>query len=73
MSAVRYFNRISCCESGNKLQAAAAAVCMMGYAGELAAEKSGQSGSGTYRVSLMDAVSCMDGDILERGARYEIR
>ena len=45
----------------NKLQAAAAAVCMMGYAGELAAEKSGQSGSGTYRVSLMDAVSCMDG------------
>lgn len=57
----------------NKLQAAAAAVCMMGYAGELAAEKSGQSGSGTYRVSLMDAVSCMDGDILERGARYEIR
>jgi ABC-type phosphate/phosphonate transport system ATPase subunit len=33
----------------------------------------GQSGSGTYRVSLMDAVSCMDGDILERGARYEIR
>lgn len=57
----------------NKLQAAAAAVCMMGYAGELAAEKSGQSGSGTYRVSLMDAVSCMDGDMLERGARYEIR
>lgn len=57
----------------DKLQAAAAAVCMMGYAGELAAEKSGQSGSGTYRVSLMDAVSCMDGDMLERGARYEIR
>ena len=48
-------------------------MCMMGYAGELAAEKSGQSGSGTYRVSLMDAVSCMDGDMLERGARYEIR
>ena len=57
----------------NRLQAAAAAVCMMGYAGEIAAEKSGQSGSGTYRVSLMDAVSCMDGDMLERGARYEIR
>lgn len=57
----------------NKLQAAAAAVCMMGYAGEIAAEKSGQSGSGTYRVSLMDAISCMDGDMLERGARYEIR
>lgn len=73
-----------CCLSGimaafvsankNTLEAAAAAVCAMGLAGETGWIRM-QSGDGnaTYRNRIIDALYCMTGDDLEKGARYEIR
>lgn len=57
-----------------KLRAAAAAVCAMGLAGELAWERM-QDGDGnsTYRNHIIDAIYNMDGDILDKGAKYEVR
>ena len=56
------------------LEAAAAAVCAMGVAGELAwARMSPQDGNATYRDRIIDAVCRMDGAALEKGARYEVR
>lgn len=53
----------------NKLAAAAAAVCAMGLAGELAWMRM-QEGDGNcaYRSRIIDAVCNMDEDALERGA-----
>ena len=56
------------------LEAAAAAVCAMGVAGELAwARMSPQDGNATYRDRIIDAVCRMDGAALEKGANYEMR
>ena len=56
------------------LGAAAAAVCAMGVAGELAwARMSPQDGNATYRDRIIDAVCRMDGAALEKGANYEMR
>lgn len=58
----------------NKLEAAAAAVCTMGLAGEIAYEKlQDGEGNSTYRNRIIDAIYNMDGDTLEEGAKYEIR
>lgn len=56
------------------LQAAAAAVCAMGIAGERAYEKmfAAHGGSGSYRMFLMDEIGNMNEKILEQGARYEV-
>ena len=56
------------------LQAAAAAVCAMGIAGERAYDRmnAAHGGSGSYRMFLMDEISNMDEQILEHGARYEV-
>lgn len=55
-------------------EAATAAVCTMGYAGEVAFERM-QDGDGnsTYRNRIIDAVFNMTGDDLEGGAKYELR
>ena len=55
------------------LEACAAAVCAMGLAGEIG-WKNMQTGDGnsTYRNRIIDAIYNMDGDALERGAKYEI-
>lgn len=59
---------------GQELQAAAAAVCAMGLAGEQAAARmQGQDGTGSFRTYLLDALSRMQGPDLEKGARYEVR
>ena len=56
----------------NKLEAAAAAV--MGLAGEIGySHLQTFEGNSTYRNRIIDAVYNMDGDTLEKGARYEIR
>ena len=57
---------------GNGLEAAAAAVCMMGYAGEIGWDRM-QAGDGnaTYRNRIIDAIYNMTGNDLEKGARYE--
>ena len=58
----------------NKLEAAAASVCVMGLAGEIgfAAMKEGE-GNSTYRNRIIDAIYNMDGETLEAGAKYEVR
>ena len=50
------------------LEAAAAAVCAMGLAGEIAHERlTPQDGNATYRNYIIDAIYHMDGDELEHG------
>lgn len=58
----------------NKLEAVAAAVCTMGLAGEIGWEQM-QAGDGnsTYRNRIIDAIYNMDGEALEKGAKYELR
>ena len=56
------------------LEAAAAAVCAMGLAGEIAFGRlSPQDGNGTYRNYLIDAIYRMTPQTLEKGADYEVR
>lgn len=58
----------------NELEAAAAAVCTMGLAGEIGlSHMQAGEGNSTYRNRIIDAVYHMDGEALERGAKYEIR
>lgn len=58
----------------NELEAAAAAVCAMGLAGEIAWNNMQPSeGNSTYRNRIIDAIYNMDGPTLERGAKYELR
>ena len=57
-----------------KLEAAAAAVCAMGLAGEIGWNyMRPEDGNSTYRNRIIDAIYNMDGDMLEKGARYELR
>lgn len=57
-----------------KLDAAAAAVCMMGLAGEIGwANMQPGDGNSTYRNRIIDAIFNMTGDTLEEGAKYELR
>ncbi len=56
------------------LEAAAAAVCTMGLAGEIGYSNLAENeGNSTLRNRIIDAVSHMDGQILDGGAKYEIR
>ena len=58
----------------HKLEAAAAAVCTMGLAGEIAwANIQPGDGNSTYRSRIIDAIFNMTGDALEKGAKYELR
>ncbi len=58
----------------NPLKAAAAAVATMGYAGEIAYSRLGnKDGNATYSNYIIDAVYNMTPDLLERGAKYEMR
>ena len=56
------------------LEAAAAAVCIMGLAGELGwSRMQDGDGNSTYRNRIIDAVYNMTGEELEKGAKYEVR
>ena len=58
----------------NKLEAAAAAVMVMGLAGEIGySHLQAFEGNSTYRNRIIDAIYNMDGDTLEQGAKFEIR
>lgn len=60
--------------SDNKLEAAATAVIVMGLAGEIGySHLKPYEGNSTYRNRIIDAVYNMDGDTLEKGAKYEIK
>ena len=55
------------------MAAAAAAVCAMGLCGETAAARlTGEEGTGTLRMYLMDAVSNLTGEQLDQGANDEL-
>ena len=59
---------------GQPLEAAAAAVCAMGLAGEIAhARLTPLDGSATYRNYIIDAIYNMTPAQLEEGAKYEVR
>ena len=56
------------------LEAAAAAVSVMGYAGEVAYSRLGEmDGNSTYRNYIIDAIYHMTPEMLEKGANYEVR
>ena len=56
------------------LKAAAAAVCAMGLAGEIGwSHMKPEDGNSTYRNRIIDAIYHMDGETLEKGAKYEVR
>lgn len=58
----------------NKLEAAAAAVCVMGLAGEIGWSRMQEGdGNATYRNRIIDAIYNMDANTLEKGAKYEVR
>ncbi len=56
------------------LGAAAAAVCAMGLAGEIAHDRLSElDGNSSYRNYIIDAIYNMTPDGLEKGAKYEVR
>ena len=58
----------------NRLEAAAAAVCAMGLAGEIGWSRMAEGdGNSTYRNRIIDAIYNMDGATLNGGAKYELR
>ena len=59
---------------GHPLEAAAAAVCAIGLAGETAHKRlTPLDGNSTYRNYIIDAIYNMTPDQLEEGANYEVR
>lgn len=59
---------------GNKLAAAAAAVALIGYAGETGWKRMQEGdGNSTYRNRIIDAIYNMTGSALEDGAKAELR
>ena len=58
----------------NQLEAAAAAVCVMGLAGEIGwGNMQEGDGNATYRNRIIDAIYNMTPEQLEEGANYEVR
>ena len=58
----------------NKTEAVAAAVCMMGLAGEIGvAHMTEDEGNSSLRNRIIDAIYNMDAETLDKGARYEVR
>lgn len=58
----------------SRLEAAAAAVSAMGLAGEIGWEHmKSEDGNSTYRNRIIDAMFHMTGEVLDEGARFEIK
>ena len=56
------------------LESAAAAVCAMGLAGEIGWSRMEEGdGNSAYRNRIIDAVYNMDAEVLDKGAKYEVR
>lgn len=59
---------------GHLLEAAAAAVCAMGLCGEIAHRRlTDMDGNSSYRNYIIDAVYNLTPEMLEKGAKYEMR
>ena len=59
-----------CGAHSDSLEGAVAGMLCMGIAGEIAYEKAGQFGNGSFHAALLDAVSLMDAKTFERVAKY---
>lgn len=58
----------------NKTEAVAAAVCLMGLAGEIGfANMQPGEGNASYRNRIIDAIYNMNAETLNKGAKYEVR
>lgn len=58
----------------NKTEAVAAAVCLMGLAGEIGYSNMQKGeGNSTYRNRIIDAIYNMDAETLNEGEKYEVR
>jgi hydroxyethylthiazole kinase len=58
----------------NKTEAVAAAVCVMGLAGEIGAANMAEGeGNSSLRNRIIDAIYNMDAETLNKGAKYEVR
>ena len=58
----------------NKTEAVAAAVCVMGLAGEIGVANMAESeGNSSLRNRIIDAIYNMDANMLNKGAKYEVR
>ncbi|HWQ74169.1 MAG TPA: hydroxyethylthiazole kinase [Syntrophomonas sp.] len=55
--------------TGDFLAAAAAGIASMGIAGEIAFEKAGGKGTGSFRSAIIDAVSLIDRELLKERAK----
>lgn len=63
-----------CANPNDVFEAVVACVCAMGLCGEMAYQRmDAHDGYSTYRNYLIDAISLLDGEALERGANYEMR
>lgn len=58
-----------CGATTDRLTAAAGGVLAMGIAGEIAAERTGETGSGSFHTAVLDAVSRLDSEILMKRAK----
>ena len=56
---------------GTSMTAAAAGVSMMGIAGEIAQERAGSIGMGSFKVELMNALSQMNGERIREKLKIE--
>ena len=57
--------------SDNHFEAAAAAIAAMGAAGEIAFEKAGEKGTGSFHIALIDELSHMDDRTVELRGKLE--
>jgi hydroxyethylthiazole kinase len=58
----------------NKTEAVAAAVCVMGLAGEIGVSNMAEGeGNSSLRNRIIDAIYNMDAETLNKGAKYEVR
>lgn len=62
----------SFCGASSELlfEATAAALLSMGIAGEIAYDRAGKKGNGSFRAALHDAVSQMNGETIDRRAKF---
>ncbi|MGN0276044.1 MAG: hydroxyethylthiazole kinase [Hominisplanchenecus sp.] len=58
-------------EHPDYLAAAAGSVASMGMAGELAYEKAGKTGTGSFHIAVIDALSCLDTEKMKEMGRFE--
>ncbi|MFV0440018.1 MAG: hydroxyethylthiazole kinase [Lachnospirales bacterium] len=64
----------ACANSSNLLDATFTSVCSMGLCGEIAEKRLSEfDGNMTYRNYIIDAIYNLNGDVIESGAKYEVR